>query len=93
MMGEFNQVKVMGKRTKRISVAFDSEVYERLVEMAARDNRSVANLASVLVETALFPAGRILPPREERRGGRREGAGRKAGARAVDVAIEGAYDE
>jgi hypothetical protein len=69
---------LMPTRLKRISVALDDEAYARLEELAQSNKRSVANMAAVLIESALFPGGRVVTaPKEDRRGGKREGAGRK----------------
>lgn len=67
----------MPTKLKRISVALDPEAYSKLEELALSSKRSVANMAAVLIETALFPGGRVIVPKEDRRGGKRSGAGRK----------------
>jgi len=69
---------LMPTKLKRISVALDDEAYAKLEELALSSKRSVANMAAVLIDAALYPGGRIVAPREDRRGGRREGAGRKS---------------
>jgi hypothetical protein len=74
----------MPTKLKRISVALDDEAYQRLEELALSNKRSIANLAAVLIESALFPAGRVVAPREDRRGGKRPGAGRKAQSAPTD---------
>jgi hypothetical protein len=33
-------------------------------------------MAAVLIDAALFPGGRVVAPKEDRRGGKRSGAGR-----------------
>jgi CopG-like RHH_1 or ribbon-helix-helix domain, RHH_5 len=66
----------MPTKLKRISVALDDEAYAKLEELALNSKRSVANMSAVLLESALFPGGRRAKPREEKRGGRRDGAGR-----------------
>lgn len=70
----------MPTRLKRISVALDDEAYAKLEELALSSKRSIANMAVVLLESSLFPGGRVINPKkkpqEDRRGGRREGAGR-----------------
>jgi hypothetical protein len=69
---------LMPTRLKRISVPLDDEAYARLEELAQSNRRSVANQAAILVESFLYPGGRAVPvPKEDRRGGKREGAGRK----------------
>lgn len=69
--------KEMPTKLKRISVPLDEEAYARLEELAVQTQRSVANLAAVLIESGLFPAGRVrTPQKKEARGGRRAGAGR-----------------
>ena len=67
----------MPTKLKRISVALDAEAYARLEQLALSSKRSVANMSAVLIETALFPGGRVTTPREDKRGGKREKAGRK----------------
>lgn len=67
----------MPTRLKRISVALDDEAYQKLEELALSSKRSVANMAAVLIESLLFPGGRVVQPKVEHRGGKREGAGRK----------------
>jgi predicted transcriptional regulator len=67
----------MPTKLKRISVALDDDAYARLEELAQSSKRSVANMAAVMIEAALFPGGRVVAPREEKRGGRRANAGRK----------------
>ncbi len=69
--------RTMPTKLKRISVALDSDVYEKLEQAASDSKRSVANLAALLIENALYPGGRVVLPREDKRGGKREGAGRK----------------
>jgi CopG-like RHH_1 or ribbon-helix-helix domain, RHH_5 len=66
----------MPTKLKRISVALDDEAYAKLEELALSSKRSVANMSAVLIEAALFPGGRVVAPREEKRGGKRSGAGR-----------------
>lgn len=66
----------MPTKLKRISVALDDEAYAKLEELALSSKRSVANMSAVLIEAALFPGGRVVAPREEKRGGKRPGAGR-----------------
>jgi CopG-like RHH_1 or ribbon-helix-helix domain, RHH_5 len=68
---------LMPTKLKRISVALDSEAYAKLEDLALTSKRSVSNMGAVLIEAALYPGGRVVAPREDRRGGRREGAGRK----------------
>lgn len=67
----------MPTKLKRISVALDDDAYRRLEELALSSKRSVANMAAVILDAALFPGGRVVTPKEERRGGKRSGAGRK----------------
>ena len=67
----------MPTKLKRISVALDSDVYQKLEQAASDSKRSVANLAALLIENALYPGGRVASPKEDNRGGKREGAGRK----------------
>lgn len=86
-------------KLKRISVALDDEAHQRLEELANSSMRSVANMAAVLIESALFPGGRVVQPREDKRGGKREGAGRKPKADSdrpnpsTDEATEGGKDD
>ncbi|MBD2372685.1 ribbon-helix-helix domain-containing protein [Leptolyngbya boryana] len=70
----------MPTRLKRISVALDDEAYAKLEELALSSKRPISSMAVVLLETVLFPGGRVVTPKkkpkEDRRGGKREGAGR-----------------
>ena len=70
-------IAIRPTRLKRISVALDDEACQKLEKLALSSKRSVANMAAVLVESSLFPGGRIVQPKVEHRGGKREGAGRK----------------
>lgn len=72
----------MPTKLKRISVALDDEAYAKLAELALIGKRSVANMSAVLIEAALFPGGRVAPRREEKRGGKRSGAGRPKSTQA-----------
>lgn len=74
----------MPTNLKRISVALDAEAYAKLEEIALSSKRSVANMASVILDAALFPGGRIVQPKEEKRGGRRANSGRKPKAEDAD---------
>jgi hypothetical protein len=67
---------IMPTKLQRISVALDDEAYAKLKELSRGSKRSVANMAAVLIENALYPGGRVLKPKEDNRGGKREGAGR-----------------
>jgi hypothetical protein len=65
------QMPITDKKVKtRISVAFDDEAYAKLEELALTSKRSVANMAAVLIDAALYPGGRIVAPRQDRRAGR-----------------------
>jgi CopG-like RHH_1 or ribbon-helix-helix domain, RHH_5 len=66
----------MPTKLQRISVALDDEAYAKLKELSLDSKRSVANMAAVLIENALYPGGRVLKAKEDNRGGKREGAGR-----------------
>jgi CopG-like RHH_1 or ribbon-helix-helix domain, RHH_5 len=72
----YNDTAPMPTKLKRISVALDDEAYAKLEELALGSKRSIANMAAVLIENTLFPGGRALKPRNETRGGKREGSGR-----------------
>jgi CopG-like RHH_1 or ribbon-helix-helix domain, RHH_5 len=81
----------MPTKHQRISVALDDEAYAKLKELSQDSKRSVANMAAVLIENALYPGGRVLKPKEDNRGGKREGAGRPKSKTDVP-AIEGNAD-
>ena len=81
---------LMPTKLKRISVALDDEAYAKLEDLALTSKRSVSNMAAVLIESALYPGGRVVTPREDRRGGRREGAGRKS-VKSVEGPVEWDY--
>jgi hypothetical protein len=75
---------VVPTKLRRISVALDDEAYQRLEALANSNMRSVANMAAVLIQGALFPGGRAAQVREDKRGGKREGSGRKPKLVTVD---------
>jgi CopG-like RHH_1 or ribbon-helix-helix domain, RHH_5 len=62
---------------KRISVSLDDELYDRLTRLAIEEDKSIAQLAALLIDRSLFPLGRPPVKKEENRGGRRPNAGRK----------------
>jgi hypothetical protein len=76
----------MPTKLKRISVALDDDAYAKLEELALSSKRSVANMAAVLIEATLYPGGRIVAPREDKRGGKRSGAGRPKRDEAEEAA-------
>ena len=66
----------MPTNKKRVYVSFDDELFALLEQKAADGNRSVSNLISTIVESVLFPGGRIKKPVKSKRGGKRLGSGR-----------------
>lgn len=85
-------VAPMPTKLKRISVALDDEAYAKLEELALANQRSVANMALVFIENGLFPGGRIVKPRPDRRGGKRQGAGRPKKSEGDDRANDDAAE-
>jgi hypothetical protein len=71
-------VSDMPTKLKRVDVALDAELQTALEKYALRSKRSLSNAASILLEQALIVTGDLPSPidREEKRGGRRSGAGR-----------------
>jgi hypothetical protein len=67
-------------KLKRVNVTLEPEIYRALEAYAQRCNRSMSNQASVILEQALINTGDLLAPvtRQEKRGGKRVNAGRKA---------------
>lgn len=66
-------------KLNRITVALEPELYEALQAYSTRSRRSMSNQISVILEQALISTGDLKAPiaRVEKRGGRREGAGKK----------------
>jgi hypothetical protein len=63
---------------KKVTVVLDPAIQAALEAYAARSRRSLSNAASILLEQALIVTGDLEGPivREEKRGGKRENAGR-----------------
>lgn len=49
----------MPTKLRRISIALDDEAYKVLESLAISNQRSRANMAIVLLESSLFPNGRM----------------------------------
>lgn len=67
-------------KLNRITVALEPELYEALQAFSNRSRRSMSNQISVILEQALIATGDLKAPiaRIEKRGGKREGAGKKS---------------
>lgn len=65
-------------KLKRVNVTLEPELYAALEAYARRCKRSLSNQVSVVLEEVLIKTGDLPAPieREEKRGGRRSGAGR-----------------
>jgi metal-responsive CopG/Arc/MetJ family transcriptional regulator len=73
-------VEPMPTELKRLSVTFETELYQALERLSTRNKRSLSNQVSVILEQALLASGDLKAPiyRQESRGGKRENAGRKS---------------
>jgi hypothetical protein len=65
-------------KLKRVNVTLEPELYAALESYARRCKRSLSNQVSVVLEEVLVKTGDLPSPieREEKRGGKRSGAGR-----------------
>jgi hypothetical protein len=72
-------VTEMPTALKKVTAVLDPELQAALEKYAARSKRSLSNAASILLEQALIVTGDLPGPieRQEKRGGKRTGAGRK----------------
>ena len=69
----------MPSKLKKITVVLDPELEEALERYALRCQRSLSQSASILLEQSLMVTGDLKRAidRREKRGGKRQGAGRK----------------
>jgi hypothetical protein len=69
----------MPTKLKRVNVTLEPELFEALEAHASRCKRSFSNQVSLILETYLTQTGDLEKPieRKEKRGGRRNGAGRR----------------
>lgn len=65
-------------KLKKLTIVLEPALQAAIEAYALRSRRSQSNAASILLEEALIRTGDLLGPieREEKRGGRRKGAGR-----------------
>jgi hypothetical protein len=72
-------VSEMPTALKKVTVVLAPDLQAALEDYASRSKRSLSNAASILLEQALTVTGDLDAPivREEKRGGKREGAGRR----------------
>jgi hypothetical protein len=78
-------------KLRRVNATLEPELYAALEAYANRCKRSMSNQVSVILEQALINTGDLPGPvdRQEKRGGKRPGAGRKAQPpEASDQSIE-----
>lgn len=70
----------MPTKLKKITVVLDPELEEALERYAQRCQRSLSQSASILLEQSLMVTGDLKSAidRREKRGGKRQGSGRKA---------------
>jgi hypothetical protein len=65
-------------KLKKLTIVLEPSLQRAIEDYALRSKRSQSNAASILLEQALIVTGDLPAPieREEKRGGRRDGAGR-----------------
>jgi hypothetical protein len=70
--------KKVPTKLKKLTIVLDPVLQEAIEAYALRSKRSQSNAASILLEQALIVTGDLPAPieREEKRGGKRSGAGR-----------------
>jgi hypothetical protein len=80
-------------KLKRVNVTLEPELFAALESYARRCKRSLSNQVSVVLEEVLVKTGDLPAPieREEKRGGKRSGAGRPK-AKSDNVADQAEED-
>ncbi len=74
-------------KLKKLTIVLEPALQAAIEAYASRSKRSQSNAASILLEQALIVTGDLPSPieREEKRGGKRSGAGRPKGKSDDDV--------